>query len=1040
MGDWEDPSARSARRRTLAPLDAIPADRRALRANTRPDRRPGPRARPRPSKADEARVPEALNFANGLFRDRRYDLAAQEYEDFLKTSPAGPDGDDARFGLANARLFLGKYKDAKAGARAFLKAAPKDHPNAAAAVFRVGETAYLLGDLPAAKAMLEKFVAENPGHRHEEAAWSHLGDVSLRLKDYPRARKAYETVLGKPGGRLANRARLGLGQTLAAQGETDSAVKTLDELAKTGGPEWSDRARYESGRIELAAGRFDRAASAFEALEKASPRGPLAAEAKLRRAEALVRLDRRDEAEALLRPLVAGPNPSIAAQAGDALGGSLLARGKAADALVALDDASTKFAATSLGPLLRFHAAEAAQALGKLDDAKARFLGVAESSPDDPLADDAVVRAAAIALDARDLATAKALAQSVPNKFPRTDRRADAHLIEARVALAEKDAKGAIALLEAALGPDQPGPATAQAATYYLGLALRADGQTAKANELLAKLAKTPAASTAAGAQFMLGQGLIESGKYAEAIAPLEAYLKSQPDGEVADFALAHLARARSELGRPDEAFATMGTLSKRFPKSKALPPAWLALAESAMTAKQYDRASEFFLLATNTDDPSARAQARSGLGWAFLKLNRAREAATAFEELLLDTPNDPRAPDAALARARAFESIKEINRAQAAYESQLDRYPRSHVAAPPALARARVLVEAKRPAEAAEAFARVEAVYPQAEALDVLLAEHAWALVDAGRPEQADARFARLLKEFPDSPKAADARYNLAESAFAAKAFDKVAPLLGPVVAEGSKARPMLIQSSLYRLGRTQAERKDWKGAGATFERLAKEFPDGSYRREAAFWGAETAFQSGDAKAAEAGFAALLAKPATTGEPEGLARTAKRRRAQALVQLERWADALAAADAYDAEAKSAADHDPHAADVDYARGRALQGLARFEEARTAYSRVIEARKGSELAAKSQFMRGETYFHEKNYRKALPEFLKVDYLYDAPAWQSSALLEAGKVHEQLGQWAEAAETYERLRSRFPTDPNAAKAKDRLDAARKRASS
>ena len=119
-------------------------------------------------------------------------------------------------------------------------------------------------------------------------------------------------------------------------------------------------------------------------------------------------------------------------------------------------------------------------------------------------------------------------------------------------------------------------------------------------------------------------------------------------------------------------------------------------------------------------------------------------------------------------------------------------------------------------------------------------------------------------------------------------------------------------------------------------------------------------------------------------------------------------------------------------------RGRALQGLARFEESRAAFARVIEARKGSELAARAQFMRGETYFHEKNYRKALPEFLKVDYLYDAPAWQSSALLEAGKVHEQLGQWAEAAETYERLRSRFPTDPNAAKAKDRLDAARKRA--
>ncbi len=146
-----------------------------------------PRARGQaPAPPVEARkVPEALNFANGLFRERRYELAAQEYERFLSKAEPGPDADDARFGLASARLFLGKYKDARQAFEAFLASAPGDHPNAAAAVFRVGETAYLLGDLPAARASLEKYLAENPGHRHEEAAWSHLGDVALRLDDVP---------------------------------------------------------------------------------------------------------------------------------------------------------------------------------------------------------------------------------------------------------------------------------------------------------------------------------------------------------------------------------------------------------------------------------------------------------------------------------------------------------------------------------------------------------------------------------------------------------------------------------------------------------------------------------------------------------------------------------------------------------------------------------------------------------------------------------------------------------------------------------------
>ncbi len=986
----------------------------------------------------ERRSSDALNFANGLYRDRRYDLAAEEYQAVLKATPNGPEADDARFGLANARLFLGRYKDARAAFEAFLAGAPAGHPNIPTATFRVGETAYLLGDLAAAKTSLERFVAANPGHRHEETAWSHLGDVAFRLDDLPGARKAYEKVLSKPGRKLTARTRLGLGRVLAMQGEIDAAVKVFGELAETGGPEWSDKARFEIGRVELVAGRFDKAVAAFASVETATPKSPLVAESKLRRAEALGRLDRRDEAETLLRPLLETPSAALASQAADALGASLLSRGKAAESLAAFDDGARRFAATTTASLLRFHAAEAAQAMGRLDDARARFLKVAESGGADPLADDALLRAAGLALESRDMAGAKALASSLPVKFPNSDRISDARLIEARVALTGGDAKEAIRLLNATLGDDKPGAATAQAARYYLGLAYRADGQSAKANEILDALAKTPAAPAATDAQFMIGQGHVEAGRFAEAIPPLEKYLIGKPKGEVADFALAHIAHAQLALGQSEKARATADDLAGRFPKSKALSTTRLRLAEAALAAKEFDHAADLFRLAAEGGDPGLAARARSGLGWALLGSGKPADAAVAFDALLKDTPDDPLAPDAALARARSLEAAKQIEPALSAYDVVLSRYAKRPAAGPAALGRARLLVEAKRPAEAAEAFAKVEADYPKAaESLDVLLAERGWALVDAEKTAEADAVFERLLKDFPDSPRAADARFNLAESAFAAKQFDKVAPLLGPVVGEGSKAKPVLVQSSLYRLGRAEVERKDWNAAAATFGRLGKEFPESTSRREAKFWSGEVAFQAGDAKTAESDFASLIAEPPASTDPEGLIRTARRRRAQALVQLEKWKDALAATDEYAAE-KGAPD--PHAADVDYARGRALQGLARFDDARAEFAKVIEARKGSELAARAQFMRGETYFHQKGYRDALKEFLKVDYLYDAPTWQASALLEAGKVHEQLGQWPEAAETYERLRSKFPTDPNAAKAEARLDAARKRAES
>jgi TolA-binding protein len=82
-------------------------------------------------------------------------------------------------------------------------------------------------------------------------------------------------------------------------------------------------------------------------------------------------------------------------------------------------------------------------------------------------------------------------------------------------------------------------------------------------------------------------------------------------------------------------------------------------------------------------------------------------------------------------------------------------------------------------------------------------------------------------------------------------------------------------------------------------------------------------------------------------------------------------------------------------------------------------------------------MRGETYFHQDQFHEALRDFLKVDILHNAPRWQAAALLEAGKVYERLDQWADAAETYERLLSKFATQPSAAEARRRLDAANRR---
>jgi hypothetical protein len=72
-----------------------------------------PAARESGAAAEPRPVPEALNFANALLRDKHYARAADEYERFLSNVPTGPDAAEAVYGLARARLFLGKYKEAR---------------------------------------------------------------------------------------------------------------------------------------------------------------------------------------------------------------------------------------------------------------------------------------------------------------------------------------------------------------------------------------------------------------------------------------------------------------------------------------------------------------------------------------------------------------------------------------------------------------------------------------------------------------------------------------------------------------------------------------------------------------------------------------------------------------------------------------------------------------------------------------------------------------------------------------------------------------
>ena len=988
------------------------------------------------------RIPEALRFAHGLLRQRNYALAAEEYERFLATQPRGVDRLDALFGLANARLDQGRYAESLGVFRRFLESAAGD-PRSRTARYRVGELSYLTGDLPGARRALETFTADRAPHLAAETAWTYLGDVCFALNDMPAARSSYERSLADfPGGRLADRARYGLARTLAAVGDREAALGLFRELSRRGGPEWRDRAWLQIGTIELDRDRLAEAVEALTNLEKVVPDSPLRSEARLRRARALGRLGRVDEAVELLVELSAEAKGLLVAPAALDLATIELGRGRADLALAAVDSALRRDPKTALRPALLFRSAEAMRKLGRLAEAEDRFREVFETAPDDPWADDALARAAGSALDRKDAATARRLAAAFAGKYLTSPHLGEVRLTEARALAMAGDSLGAVRILETLLRtPAAVRPAVLQEARYELALADRALGRSADAEKLLAGLAEEKSGAVVADARFLLGQSRLEAGRFAEAIPPLERYLADEPKGDVAEFALADLVAAHLGAGQSAEADRALQALAERFPKGKALPRARLRVAEAALAARQFDRAATLF---RQVDDPALKSRSMAGLGRALVVSGRSSEAASAFGEVLKSSPDAPDAPGTALAQARALEAADRADEALQAYEEAARRYAGRDEGPLAALAEARLLARLGRHAPAVAVYQKViedrrglDVLGKAGATSDALLAELGWALLDASRPEEADRVFGRILKEFPTSPHVVEARFNLAESANQRGDTGEVVRLLAPVV-DSKTAAPgqgRLMPAILYRLGRTQVQRREWKAAASTLDRLLKYDRENPYLREARFLRAETALQLGDPAAAEAGFAALLASPTSPDDPANLRRSARLEQVRCWAALKRWKEIPPAVSAFRSEMKAG---DPSMVELDYALGEAQMGQGRMEDARKTFQSVIDAQPAGDLAARAQLMRGEAYFHEGRLREAVREFLQVEILHDAPRWQAAALLEAGKVYERLDQWADAAETYNRLLGRFPEDPEAPAARSRAEVARRKA--
>ncbi len=464
---------------------------------------------------------------------------------------------------------------------------PRTTPPRRPAVYRIGETAYVVGDLPAARKYLEAYVGSNPSdRRYLQAAWSHLGDVDFRLNDLPAAQKAYENSLaGNPQGSLASRAKLGLGRVLAAQ-ERDRAG-----LAGPPRPRLDRRRRVV--RQGLARSRLDRVGPRplgrvrprpSESLEKATPRSPLVAEARIERAEALGHLNKPEEAEALLRSVADDPDPAPRrSRRPTRSGASLLARGKAAEALdrarpgrrqarrvpARLDPPiprrrgrpGARPARRRPGPVPQARRGRPQRPLGRRRPAPGRRLDPRRQGPGD---------------------RPQARRARSPQKFPDSPLRADARLLDARAALALGQPKEAIAALSRARRRQARPRPSPRPLTITWAWPIRRTASPRRPPRSSPSWPRPPQPSRATPSTSSARPTSTPAGSSRRSPRS-KSTCKTNPKGRSPTTPSPGSPRPRPRSATSTRRRAALARLAEGFPRSPTLPPTRLRLAEAAL-------------------------------------------------------------------------------------------------------------------------------------------------------------------------------------------------------------------------------------------------------------------------------------------------------------------------------------------------------------------------------------------------------------------------------------------------------------------------
>lgn len=739
-----------------------------------------------------------FDFANSLFHRGYFAEAMDEYAAYLDRFPGGAHEASAQYRLGEAAFAAEDY-DQALDAYDRVIAGGGAAPERTRAAARRAEALYMLGRYPEADSAFQALIQGGIEGEGRVRARYFQGQCRHHMRQYEGALASlHEAAHLNPGDPLAPYARYQLAHVYLEMGDLENAAVAFSETAKLAGDAAMQmESRFRAAEAYDRLGWHDAAVSAYEALRTGHPGTEYAQRAGYAYAWALFRAGHAARAGEEAAKAAQQATPAQAAgldylRASIAQAGQRYPEALAAYDALRRDHANSSFAAPALyhsayinhlmgnaarakEQVMAFldlhrgdpHTGDAAFLLGILlvaegnyEDAYQEFRLVAERYPDAEFAADALYKSAECLAQLGMTSEAAARFAEFAEKYPENTLASDATLRAADAKFFSDDFQSAIAGYEAMLAGEVSADVERDA-LYRLAVAHHNLREFEKSVHRFRQFTeKFPGAPETPEAYRRMGDhALREENDLTAAIAAYSRALEAGAGARLAGHVRRGLAIARHENGDFAEAADLFLKIMRDHPETPLNETSLAWTGEHFFEAEQWAAAAEAYraILARVPEYPNPeRIQYR--IAECAEQEGRLDEALSLYAAVAEEAPASNAAMQARLHMARLHDAAGNKEEALRLYEAA-STLNNGDVAARACFRLAELQAEAGAAEKSARSYLRVAFLFLHADLSPEALLRAAKLYAGLDEKERASETLAQLLKDYPETPQAAEAR-----------------------------------------------------------------------------------------------------------------------------------------------------------------------------------------------------------------------------------------------------------------------------------------